>query len=138
VRTVERSPMSPAVRALSYWLSGVLLALAVTLVMEGALALRLVFGWLISINVFTLIFYSIDKINSIWVDKNEKRKALNMRIPEAALLLLALIGGSPAAVVAILILPHKTDKNWFMLRFLLILAIQAVAVSLLWEKLPWS
>jgi uncharacterized membrane protein YsdA (DUF1294 family) len=137
VRTYQRSPMSGAMRAFSYWLSAVLLALMAALIMEGALSLHLVPAWLISINIFTLIFYWIDKINSIWVDENERRKALNMRIPEAALLFLALAGGSPAAALAIAVLPHKTNKDWFLFCILLILVIQGIAVFLLRDELPW-
>lgn len=137
MRAYWQSPMSSFMRACSYWLSGVLLALTATLIMESALPLALLPAWLISINIFTLIFYWIDKINSVWVGENEKRAALKTRIPEPALLLMALVGGSPAAALMIFILPHKTSKAWFMFRFLLILAIQAAAIYLMRDKLPW-
>jgi uncharacterized membrane protein YsdA (DUF1294 family) len=105
--------------------------------MEGALQVPLIFGWLISINVFAFLYYAIDKLNSIWVEGNPRLAALKVRIPEPALLLLALVGGSPAAAIAIILLPHKTNKDWFLIRFLGVIAIQGVALYLLWDMLPW-
>ena len=125
-------------RTIVYFLSGVLLALTAALILEGAFSLHLIPAWLICINLFTATFYWIDKINSVWVDEDKKRKALKVRIPEMALLLLALAGGSPAAVPMILFLPHKLYKPWFMFRFLAILILQGVALYLFWEQLPWS
>jgi uncharacterized membrane protein YsdA (DUF1294 family) len=128
--------MSGTARTLSYWLSGSLLALTLALILEGASALPLLLTWLIGINLFTLLFYSIDKLNSIWADGNPERQAKNVRIPELALLLLALLGGSLGAAAAIILLPHKTNKFWFIMGFLLVLAIQGVAVFLLQDQLP--
>jgi len=125
-------------RICSYWLQGVLLALTAALITEGALSFRLALTYLISINVFTLIYYWIDKINSRWADENKRQEARKVRIPEPALLLLALSGGSPAAAVAIALLPHKTNKGWFLTWFMVILVIHGIAIYLLWDKLPWS
>lgn len=137
MRLGRQRPMSPAMLVLSYSLSGVMLALTAALIMEGALALSLFYGWLIAINVFTLVFYGIDKLNSIWVGNNEKRKALNVRIPESALLFLALAGGSPAALLAMVALPHKISKGWFTFRFVLVVAIQGIAVFMFRDSIPW-
>jgi len=137
VRGYTRSPMSIGMRTIGYTLSGILLALTATLIMEGAFSLSLIFGWLISINVFTGIFYWVDKINSVWVGESPALSALKMRIPETALLLLALAGGSLAAGVMITFLPHKTNKQWFMLRFVGIFLIQiALVIYLFWGYLP--
>jgi uncharacterized membrane protein YsdA (DUF1294 family) len=138
VRSYFDSAFTPVMRTASYTLSGTLLALTATLILEGAFSLHLLLGWLISINVFTAIFYWVDKINSVWVADNPALLALKMRIPEAALLALALAGGSPAAALMIAILPHKTSKGGFMFSFAMILIAQAVAVYLLWERLPWA
>ncbi len=46
------------------------------------------------------------------------------RVPEAVLLGLALIGGSPAALVAMLILRHKTRKASFLVKFGVVVAVQ--------------
>ena len=128
--------MSGTERTLSYWLSGSLLALTLALILEGAFALPLLLTWLIGINLFTFLFYGIDKLNSIWAGDDPGRKAKNVRIPELSLLLLALLGGSPAAALAIVVLPHKIKKFWFMMGFLLILALQGVAVFLWQDQLP--
>lgn len=124
-------------RTIVYLLSGVLLALTAALILEGAFSLHLIPAWLIFINFFTAIFYWIDKINADWVGEDKKREAENVRIPECALLLLALAGGSPAAVPMILFLPHKINKAWFMFRFLAILILQGAAIYLFWDQLPW-
>ena len=137
MRNEKRNAMSGTARTLSYFLSGSLLALTAALILEGALQVPLIFGWLISINVFTFIYYGIDKLNSIWAEGDPKRNALNVRIPETALLLLALVGGSPAAVFAIVLLPHKSSKDWFLIRFLAIIIIQGIALYFLWDMLPW-
>ena len=81
--------------------------------------------------------YWIDKLNAVWVGEDEKRKAKKMRIPEWSLLLLALVGGSPAAALMIAILPHKINKGWFMIRFLAILILQGIVIYTLWDQLPW-
>jgi uncharacterized membrane protein YsdA (DUF1294 family) len=130
--------MSRTARILSYFLSGSLLALTTALILEGLLAVPLIFGWLISINVFTFLAYGIDKLNAIWSGGNPNRQSLKVRIPEAALLLLALVGGSPAAGLAIILFRHKTRKRWFLVRYLAIIAIQAIALYFLWDMLPLS
>jgi uncharacterized membrane protein YsdA (DUF1294 family) len=124
-------------RVLSYSLSGMMLSLTAALIMEGVLSLSLITGWLIAINVFTAVFYGIDKLNSIWVGQNEKRKAMKVRVPESALLLLALVGGSPAAVAAMLAFRHKTSKAWFMFRLVLVVVAQGVAAYLFRDSIPW-
>jgi uncharacterized membrane protein YsdA (DUF1294 family) len=129
--------MSARMRTASYWLSGVLLSLAAALILEGIFAIPLVFSWFASINVLALIFYAIDKLNSIWEDQSEQHKAMQVRIPEVSLLLLALFGGSLGAGLAIGVLDHKLSKNWFMIRFALILILQMAVVGLLlWDSVP--
>jgi uncharacterized membrane protein YsdA (DUF1294 family) len=129
------------VRALQYLLSGVLLSLTATLILQGALGLGLVVAWFIAINVFTFIFYCLDKINSIWAGENTAHAAQNVRIPATALLLLAVAGGSPAAIVAMLLPPqHESLKPGFLRPFVLILLGQMIAVLLLYvlhDRIPW-
>ena len=124
-------------RTIIYFLSGVLLALTAALILEGAFALHLIPAWLISINLFTAIFYWIDKINAVWVGEDTRRAVLTVRIPEIALLFLALVGGSPAAALMILILPHKISKGEFMIPFVAVLVAQGVAIYTYWDQLPW-
>ena len=124
-------------RTITYALSGLLLALTAALILEGAFSLHLIPAWLIAINFFTAIYYWIDKINAVWVGDDEKREEEMVRIPEIALLFLALVGGSPAAALMIIILPHKINKGEFMIPFLAILIAQGVAVYTYWDQLPW-
>ncbi len=75
-------------------------------------------------------------VGAIWgvtwfVYARDKRRAGlgERRVPEAVLLGLALVGGSPAAAVAMLILRHKTRKASFLLKFAAVVALQvALAV----------
>ena len=113
------------------------LPLAAALILEGIFALPLVLTWFASINVIALIFYAIDKLNSIWADQSEQHEAMQVRIPEVSLLLLALFGGSVGAGLAVGLLNHKLSKSWFMIRFALILILQMAVVGLLlWDSVP--
>ncbi len=63
-----------------------------------------------------------------WQDKQRARSG-EWRISEASLLGLALIGGSPGALLARNLFRHKTRKQPFGNLLLLIVAIQAGALS---------
>lgn len=81
--------------------------------------------WLyfIGINLFTFLAYGLDKYYSrrnFW------------RIPEGTLLLLGLIGGSPAGFIAQQLFRHKRRKASFQWRFWLLVAVQCVALVYLW------
>ena len=135
---IVRRPMPPLVRIISYLLSGMLLALTAALILEGALLIPLYLTWLISINVFTMIFYWVDKLNAAWVGESAARAARMMRIPEPALLLLALVGGSLGALLGMYFPRHKTSKPSFKRQLWLIVLVQIVALYLLWDRLPWA
>ena len=66
--------------------------------------IRYLIYYLLVINVLTFIIYGLDK----W-----KARRGRWRIPEATLLLLAVIGGSPAALVAMYLFRHKTMHKKF-------------------------
>jgi len=68
------------------------------------------------INVLVFIFAGYDK--------SQARKN-NRRIPEKTLFLMALTGGSPGLLTAMLLFRHKTSKTSFIVKFAVILAIQA-------------
>jgi uncharacterized membrane protein YsdA (DUF1294 family) len=70
--------------------------------------------WLVAINLWTVLRF--------WQDK---RRAIAgaRRIPEADLLWLALLGGSPGALAARRLFRHKTRKQPFSIRLMLIAAI---------------
>lgn len=65
--------------------------------------------WLILINIITFVIYALDKykaVHHLW------------RIPEKTLIFLAIIGGSPAALLAMYTIRHKTSlyKIWYIYR----------------------
>ena len=65
---------------------------------------RLVVYYLIGVNLLTFIAYGIDKY---------KARHKQWRITEASLLLLAILGGSPAALLAMRLFHHKTLHKKF-------------------------
>ena len=73
---------------------------------------------LVLVNVWTILRF--------WQDK-QRAMAGERRIPEADLLGLALIGGSPGAMLARHVFRHKTRKEPFSTQLLLIIALQAGA-----------
>jgi uncharacterized membrane protein YsdA (DUF1294 family) len=70
---------------------------------------------LVVLNLFTMLRF--------WQDK-QRAIAGERRIPEADLLALALVGGSPGALAARWMFRHKTRKQPFSTWLLLIAAIQ--------------
>lgn len=76
--------------------------------------------YLAIINAITFIVYGIDKLKA----KNGK-----WRIPEATLLLLAIIGGSIGAWFGMTVCHHKTQHKKFKYGIPLILAIQTVLLA---------
>ncbi|MBI5864258.1 MAG: DUF1294 domain-containing protein [Planctomycetes bacterium] len=81
-------------------------------------------GWPLSlalaINVITFALYAYDK---------SVAGSGATRVPEAALHLVAALGGSPAALAAQWTLRHKTSKRSFQWRFWAIVVAQAVLVT---------
>ena len=82
------------------------------LALLGALALA-------TVNCWTILRF--------WQDK-QRATSGGRRVPEADLLGLALIGGSPGALLARRWFRHKTRKEPFSTQLLLIAALQAGAV----------
>lgn len=74
--------------------------------------------WLVCINTLAGCIFRLDKIRAIKGGR---------RMPEADLLGLALIGGSPAILVARQLFRHKTRKQPFSTYLMLIAAVQAAA-----------
>ncbi|MDG2535325.1 DUF1294 domain-containing protein [Sphingomonas sp. HITSZ_GF] len=75
-------------------------------------------AWLLLINLWTVLRFWQDKSRAI---------AGARRIPEADLLWLALLGGSPGAFAARHLFRHKTRKQPFSLYLMLIAVAQAGA-----------
>ena len=81
--------------------------------------IKILYAYLISINLITLLFYGYDKYQA----RNN-----GFRIPETILHLLALIGGCPGALLGQLYFRHKTRKWKFQAVFVMIVIIQIVIV----------
>jgi uncharacterized membrane protein YsdA (DUF1294 family) len=88
------------------------------------LGLALVYAWLISINVVTLLLYGYDKRQAV---------VGRTRVPEVALHLAALLGGSPGALLGQRLFLHKTRKLRFQIIFVAIVLVQAAGVYLYWR-----
>ena len=87
---------------------------------------RLLLYYLAGVNLLTFLAYGIDKF---------KAKHKHWRISEVSLLLLAALGGSPAALLAMHLFCHKTLHNKFRYGVPIILFAQiAVAVFLLCKQ----
>ncbi|KAF2082516.1 DUF1294 domain-containing protein [Flavobacterium sharifuzzamanii] len=71
------------------------------------------------INILVFIFAGYDK--------SQARKN-NRRVPEKTLFLMALAGGSPGLLTAMLLFKHKTSKTSFIVKFAVILVIQATLI----------
>lgn len=99
----------------------------------GPILLHLLLGldwlpaWLTSINMTTYGAYTYDKRAARYGTR---------RIPERLLHILALLGGSPAALLAQRILRHKTVKIGFQLAFWMILGVQILALLWYYGYLP--
>ena len=87
-----------------------------------------VFFYVLIINALTGIITVYDKIAA--------KKLPKKRIPEKTLFLLAFIGGSPAELLVMCLIRHKTKHKKFMvgLPVILVLQIGAAAFYLLAEK----
>ncbi len=84
------------------------------------MAMLLVVTWIAFINALTALRF--------WQDKRRAIAGVR-RIPEADLLGMALIGGSPGAFAARRMFRHKTRKEPFSTYLMLIMAIQAGVVA---------
>ena len=104
----------------SFLLIAAVLAGAVGWLVATRLQAATLVAYLAGVNVATLAAYAYDKAvagGSLW------------RVPEGVLRLLALAGGSPAALAGQRVLRHKTRKTRFQVWFWVIVAAQAAAVG---------
>ncbi len=89
-----------------------------------------VWAWVTSLSGFTLLVYKYDKVRSSVAQSGSER------VPEWVLLSLALLGGTPGALLGMYLPPrHKTRKTSFKLKLLLVVAIQAAILYYLWPYL---
>ncbi|MEM7531207.1 MAG: cold shock and DUF1294 domain-containing protein [Chloroflexota bacterium] len=104
-------------------LSGVLL---IGLLILGAMYMHPVVAYLVAVNITTFLIYGYDKFIA-------GRDVL--RVPERVLHTLALIGGSPAGLLAQRVFRHKTIKSSFQLVYWAVVVVQVlVVVGVLWLR----
>lgn len=92
---------------------------------------RLLLYYLLGVNLLTFIAYGVDKWKARRNGAAHNTRGLTRRIPEASLLLLALLGGSPAALVAMHLFRHKTLHKKFRYGVPAILLLQLAIVLFL-------
>jgi uncharacterized membrane protein YsdA (DUF1294 family) len=78
--------------------------------------------WLVAVNAVMFAYYAYDKVCA---------HAGAGRVPEAVLHLLSAVGGSPAALLAMWLLRHKTIKGSFRILFWAIVVLQACVLAYL-------
>jgi uncharacterized membrane protein YsdA (DUF1294 family) len=88
------------------------------------LGLAPLYAGLVSVNVVTLVLFGYDKHQAI---------IRGTRIPEAALHIAALLGGSPGALLAQILFRHKTRKHSFRFVFSAIVLLQVVVIYGYWR-----
>lgn len=100
-------------------------AVGIPLALRFGLRLDWLMAWVIGINVATFMVYAYDK----WAAPRERT-----RVPERRLHTFALIGGSPAALLAQRVLRHKSVKRSFQVVLWAILVIQfALVCWYIWQ-----
>ncbi len=87
--------------------------------------IALLLSCIIAVNVITFVVYGIDKL---------KAKKGKWRVPEATLLLLAIVGGSAGAWCGVKVWHHKTMHVKFKYGIPLIMAMHAVLLVYLMTK----
>lgn len=84
-------------------------------------------AWLGGASAVTFLTFVVDKLIAIWNGRGHDVA----RVPEMALLLLALVGGAPGGLLAMLVARHKVRKPAFAAGLPMMLVLQAVAVAYL-------
>lgn len=87
----------------------------------------LILYYLSGINILAFLVFGLDK---------RKARKDRWRVPEATLLLLAVIGGSAGALLGMVVFRHKTRHNKFRIGLPLILLAQLAIAVLLIRSVP--
>ena len=75
-----------------------------------------------------LILYGYDKLQAIRSSKNISR------VSENKLLLITLLGGTIGALLSMLIFRHKIKKTSFMIKFSIVVILQAIGIFIYINK----
>lgn len=133
VRDTERGPSAhnvvPGRRQSSpiteFAVVALVLSLSGTLLMTSLLGLHWLLAWFLSISVVTLFLFGFDK---------QSARTGGVRVPEKVLHGLALLGGSPGALLGMRLFHHKTAKREFrVVMWLIVLAQCAFTLYLQWR-----
>jgi uncharacterized membrane protein YsdA (DUF1294 family)/cold shock CspA family protein len=135
VTQTDKGPAAAAVRAGSVLATPYLLFALLGAGMAIALLVGLivVFGqpqrqgawlalWVLALSITAFFIYGFDK---------SQAQRGGLRVPEAVLHLLSLLGGSPGAFAGMRIFHHKTSKRSFQVVFWLIVAVQLALLAYL-------
>jgi len=88
--------------------------------------MKILIFYLIIMNILSFSVYAADK---------KKAQRHKWRVPEAQLIMLAVVGGSIGALLAMYLLRHKTKHAKFTIGVPLILAAQILLIGLIIFKL---
>ena len=118
-------PIRMQKRGLVQFAVGLLLCLSLGLsLVLWRLGVAPVYAGLIGLNTATLLLYGYDKRQAI---------VGRTRVPEAALHVAAMLGGSPGALLAQVLFRHKTRKRSFRLVFAAIVLLQIAVIYGYWR-----
>jgi uncharacterized membrane protein YsdA (DUF1294 family) len=84
--------------------------------------------WCFVLSVVTLIVFGFDKGKAKWKEKHPDTR----RVPEKTLFLLAILGGSPGALLGMKLFHHKTNHKSFRFGIPLVLVLQILATAGMW------
>lgn len=90
-----------------------------------------------NIAAYCVIYLVILNLVAAGVTIGDKLRAKQhgARVPEAVLLWLAVLGGSPAMLLTMWLIRHKTRKSKFMIGIPVILLLQIAAAAIVWRCL---
>lgn len=88
--------------------------------------------WLLAVNVVTFGYYAFDKLQA------RRSGTSGRRVPEIALHALGVLGGSPAALLAMHIFRHKTIKRSFRILFWSIVVLQIALTAYIVKRTWWE
>jgi uncharacterized membrane protein YsdA (DUF1294 family) len=96
------------------------IAIITAIILELIFSPGLLYSWLIAINLITFFSFGYDK----WASSTSIT-----RIPEKVLLILALTGGTPGALLGMIFFRHKVSKSEFKNKLILVLLVQVVLIA---------